>query len=88
MANETCASCGADPLNIVHPWVAVIKRADLAPDRVPLSFMGPNGFVAVPMCNRCHAYPDQRLIPLKAHFFPRQVHEFAVFAAGNPELRG
>lgn len=82
---ETCASCGAETTS-QHPWVAVMHKKDVAPDREPISAQG--DWAAVPICDHCHKNPDTRPMPIKGHFFSRQIAGFAVSVAGSTDIRG
>jgi hypothetical protein len=79
MADESCVSCGSE--ETLHPWVAIMNKADIAPDRVPVSVNG--DFVAVPVCQPCYMIPTNRPIPIKGHFFARAHAGLALSSVGG-----
>lgn len=84
METKQCLGCGF--LSSTHPWVVVMKPDDkdtTLPEGVETSLPGPNGFVAVPVCNDCHKDPAHRVRPIKGHFFAANDAPVGVYHAGS-----
>lgn len=83
---EACI-CGTEPAEgKTFPMVAVLNGRDAPQDRIPLASKGV--FVALPVCHRCYHAPDQRPVPIKAHFFPRTDLKAAIWKAGSSDKVG
>lgn len=85
MSLKPCVGCGV--LAEQHPLVAVMNTRDV-PETIERSVEGPQGFVAVACCLKCHSYPEQRQRPIKGHFFYAADAATAVFHAGSNSLGG
>lgn len=97
MADETCYGCGAEPMPgppvadpPVHPWVAVINKADVDAARVESALHMAEGgvFIALPVCVSCHTDPAHRQRPIKAHFHERKRLRRATEMAGSDTIGG
>ena len=78
--DETCI-CGAAPAKGKHAMVVVMNVADMPDGRKVLGRQGVFG--AVPACDRCYRFPDQRPVPIKGHFFERAAAKNAIWKAGS-----
>lgn len=88
MSAVPCIGCGL--LSATHPVVAILNPSDkdtVLPEGVPTSIEGPNGFVAVPVCEECHRDPAHRVRPIKGHFFFAKDAPTALFHAGSASVK-
>jgi hypothetical protein len=80
-----CGGCGV--LAEGHPVVCVMRPEDV-PEGVTQSPAGPNGFVGVPVCNKCHQEPASAPRKLKGHYFYAQDAPTGVYHAGSNDKVG